>query len=66
MLNANLSNTDAWSVFMIWTTLVFKKWIQRFENLIIMAVRNSPDARSGSVMENRRLAISEKNFVAQS
>jgi type IV pilus assembly protein PilN len=25
----------------------------------------SPDARSGSVMENRQLAISEKDFVAQ-
>jgi hypothetical protein len=27
--------------------------------------KHSPDARSGSAMENRRLAISEKNFVAQ-
>jgi hypothetical protein len=25
----------------------------------------SPDARSGSVMENRRLAMAEKKFVAQ-
>jgi hypothetical protein len=27
--------------------------------------KSSPDARSGSVMENRQLAISEKDFVAQ-